>query len=30
MKKRLYEIIELSNGNDFLSKLYDYFMLTVI
>lgn len=30
MRKRIYEIIEVSNGKDFLSKFYDWFMLAVI
>lgn len=30
MRKRLFEIIELSDGNDRLSRLYDWFMMFVI
>lgn len=30
MRKRLYEIISASNGNDKLSSVYDIFMMTVI
>lgn len=30
MRKRIYEIIEKSNGNDLLSTIYDYFMIIVI
>lgn len=29
-RKRLYEIIEVSNGNDALSKIYDFFMMGII
>lgn len=30
MRKRIYEIIEVSDGNDILSRIYDLFMMTVI
>ncbi len=30
MRKRIYEIIELSNGEDLASSVYDYFMMFVI
>ena len=30
MRKRIYEIIEVSDGNDILSRIYDIFMMTVI
>lgn len=30
MRKRIFEVIELSKGNDKLSSLYDYFMMLVI
>ncbi len=30
MRKRIYEIIELSNGSDLWSSIYDYFMMFVI
>lgn len=30
MRKRIYEIIDVSNGNDTLSSLYDYFMMLAI
>ena len=30
MRKRLFEVIELSDGNDRLSRLYDWFMMFVI
>ncbi len=30
MRKRLFEVIELSDGNDGLSRLYDWFMMFVI
>ncbi len=30
MRKRLYEIIDASNGNDMLSSVYDIFMIAVI
>ncbi len=30
MRKRIYEVIELSSGDDRLSSLYDYFMMLVI
>jgi len=30
MRKRIYEIIELSNGSDLWSSIYDYFMMVVI
>jgi voltage-gated potassium channel len=30
MRKRIFEIIELSNGGDFWSSVYDYFMMVVI
>lgn len=30
MRKRIYEIIEVSNGDDLASKIYDVFMLSVI
>ena len=30
MRKRLFEIIELSDGNDRLSRIYDLFMMCII
>lgn len=30
MRKRLFEIIEMSNGDDFWSKVYDFFIIFVI
>lgn len=30
MRKRIFEVIELSNGSDKLSSIYDYFMMVVI
>ena len=30
MRKRLFEIIETSQGNDILSSFYDYMMIAVI
>lgn len=30
MRKRIYEIIDLSNGNDRMSSIYDYFMIVII
>ena len=30
MRRRVFEIIELSEGNDLFSAIYDYFMMAVI
>jgi voltage-gated potassium channel len=30
MRKRIYEVIEISNGSDLWSSIYDYFMMVVI
>ena len=30
IRKRLFEIIEISTGNDLASSIYDYFMIVVI
>lgn len=30
MHKRIFEIIELFNGSDFWSSVYDYFMIIII
>lgn len=30
MRKRIFEIVELSDGNDRLSRFYDLFMMCII
>ena len=30
MRKRIYEIIEKSNGKDIISSIYDYLMIVII
>ena len=30
MRKRIYEVIEVSDGSDKLSRIYDFFMMSVI